>query len=237
MYQYSLQWFQRLFAAGVQKSEQSEDPETRVKLLNDYFTLSLYQNVCRSLFEANKLIFSVLLCTKILQGRNDLDMTAWRFFLAGASGTIEEVPNPTDWLGDLEWVQAYRQLYIMDRDLPSFKGIVDYFREYNKKFKKIFDSLEPELEPMPGDWNTSLNTFEKLVLMKVVRADCITKAMTNFVIEKIGEQYVTPPVFRLDACFSDSANITPLVFVLSSGSDPKAAFNKFCAQSNMESRN
>jgi len=71
-------------------------------------------------------------------------MTAWRFFLAGAAGTIEEVPNPTDWLGDLEWVQAYRQLYIMDRDLPSFKGIVDYFREYNKKFKKIFDSLDPE---------------------------------------------------------------------------------------------
>lgn len=193
--------------------------------------------MCRSLFEANKLIFSVLLCTKILQGQNALDMEAWRFFLAGASGNIEEVPNPTDWLGDLEWVQAYRQLYIMDRDLPSFKGIVDYFREYNKKFKKIFDSLEPELEPMPGDWNTSLNSFEKLVLLKVIRADCITKAMTNFIIEKIGEQYVTPPVFRLDACFSDSSNITPLVFVLSSGSDPKAAFNKFCAISNMESRN
>jgi dynein heavy chain len=164
-------------------------------------------------------------------------MVAWRFFLAGASGTIEEVPNPTDWLGDLEWIQAYRQFYIMDRDLPSFKGIVDYFREYNKKFKKIFDSLAPELEEMPGDWNTSLNSFEKLLILKVIRADSITKAMTHFVVEKIGEQFVTPPVFRLDACFSDSANITPLVFVLSSGSDPKAAFNKFCAVSNMESRN
>jgi dynein heavy chain len=236
MYQYSLQWFQRLFASGVAKSEQSEDAAKRVEILNDYFTMSLYQNVCRSLFEENKLIFSVLLATKILQGDGALDLAAWRFFLAGASGSIEEVPNPTDWLGDLEWTQAYRQLYVMDRDLPSFKGIVEYFREYNKKFKKIFDSVVPEEEPMPGDWNTSLNSFEKIVMLKVIRADAITKSMTNFIIEKIGAQFVTPPVFRLDACFSDSSNITPLVFVLSQGSDPKAAFNKYCRESAMETR-
>jgi len=48
----------------------------------------------------------------------------------------------------------------MDRDLPAFKGITEYFREYNKKFKKIFDSTEAHEEPMPGDWNTSLNSFE-----------------------------------------------------------------------------
>lgn len=60
--------------------------------------------------------------------------------------------------------------------------------------------------------------------------------MTNFIIEKIGAQFVTPPTFKLDACFGDSANITPLVFVLSQGSDPKASFMKYCRESNMESR-
>ena len=55
----------------------------RIKQLNDYFTLSLYRNVCRSLFERHKLLFSFLLCTKILFGDNEINMTEWRLFLAG----------------------------------------------------------------------------------------------------------------------------------------------------------
>ena len=75
----------------------------RITNLNNYFTLSLYQNVCRSLFEKHKLLFSFLLTTKILFGDNLIDPLEWRFFLAGPSGSIDIVQNPTDWLDDLEW--------------------------------------------------------------------------------------------------------------------------------------
>lgn len=54
--------------------------------MNDFFTLALYRNVCRSLFEDHKLLFSFMLCTKILFGSNAIDMAEWRFFLAGPSG-------------------------------------------------------------------------------------------------------------------------------------------------------
>jgi len=103
MYQYSLQWFQRLFAAAVKNSEPDTETASRIRILNDYFTLSLYRNVCRSLFEAHKLLFSFLLCTKILFGDDKIDMAEWRFFLAGPSGQIDHKPNPTDWLDDIEW--------------------------------------------------------------------------------------------------------------------------------------
>jgi len=114
MYQYSLQWFQRLFASSVKDSTQTEDVTERIAILNEYQTLALYQNVCRSLFERHKLLFSLLLCTKILFGDNKIDGQEWRFFLTGASGEIEPIANPTDWLDDLEWVQVHKQLYIMD---------------------------------------------------------------------------------------------------------------------------
>lgn len=103
MYQYSLQWFARLFGAGVKNSEKGDTDDERIANLKSYFTLSLYQNVCRSLFEAHKLLFSFLLCVKILFGNNEIDISEWRFFLAGPSGTIEQKPNPTDWLDDIEW--------------------------------------------------------------------------------------------------------------------------------------
>jgi len=156
--------------------------------------------------------------------------------LAGPSGQIEEKPNPTQWLDDLEWSQTYRQLHVMDKDLPVFEGIEEYFINFNVKFKKIFDSAEAHEEPMPGDWNSKLNTFQKMILLKCIRPDKITAAIENFVIEKIGQKFIEPPVFDLPSGFKDSDNCTPLIFVLSQGSDPIASFQKFVDESGMSSR-
>ena len=46
-------------------------------------------------------------------GDKILDPLEWRYFLAGPSGSIDIVPNPTDWLGDLEWAESFKQLYGM----------------------------------------------------------------------------------------------------------------------------
>lgn len=87
MYQYSLQWFANLFGSAVDNpTYKSNDRKVRIKQLNDSFTLSLYENVCRSLFEAHKLLFSCMLTVKILFGDKALDEGEWRYFLAGASG-------------------------------------------------------------------------------------------------------------------------------------------------------
>jgi dynein heavy chain len=126
MYQYSLQWFSNLFGASVDGSAKANDAEQRIKNLNEFFTLSLYDNVCRSLFEKHKLLFSFILTIKILFGYNSLDPEEWRYFLAGPSGEIEIAKNPTDWLGELEWAEVYKQLYSMSK-LPIFKGFDHFF--------------------------------------------------------------------------------------------------------------
>ena len=72
MYQYSLQWFTALFVKGCQNSPGASEVGKRVENLNDFFTQSIYNNVCRSLFERHKLLFSFILTIKILQG-----ITTW----------------------------------------------------------------------------------------------------------------------------------------------------------------
>lgn len=76
--------------------------------MNDHFTFSLYDNVCRSLFEKHKLLFSLTLTLKIMFGDGKADHQQLRFFLAGPSGDVQIAANPTDWLGDLEWAETYK---------------------------------------------------------------------------------------------------------------------------------
>jgi len=65
MYQYSLTWFIQLFLMSIENSEKSEFIDQRIDSLKDYFTYSIYSNVCRSLFEQHKMLFSFILVSKI----------------------------------------------------------------------------------------------------------------------------------------------------------------------------
>ena len=235
MYQNSLQWFQSLFQNAVKDSQPSADPVERTQTLNSFFTLALYENVCRGLFEEHKLLFSFLLTVKILFGDNLIDIAEWRYFLAGPSGEIDIVPNPTDWLDELEWVETYKQINGMS-ELPAFKGIDEYFIEYHKRFRKIFDSQDAHEEPLPGEWNDKLNSFQKMIVLKCIRPDKIIIAIQNYIVEKFGQKFIEPPTFDLSKSYRDSTSKMPLIFILSSGTDPVADFAKFAIEMDMNER-
>jgi dynein heavy chain len=94
MYQYSLPWFINLFIASIENSTKSQDLNERLTNLKNHFTKSLYNNVCRSLFEKDKLAFSLLLCISILRGMGRVDDDEWRFLLTGGLAMSETFPNP-----------------------------------------------------------------------------------------------------------------------------------------------
>ena len=70
MYQYSLEFFMRLFKLRLEKSEQSDQLETRLSILINDITRAFYVSICRGLFEKDKLLYSFL-NTSSIQRRAD----------------------------------------------------------------------------------------------------------------------------------------------------------------------
>lgn len=83
MYQYSLDFYKGLFVTAILNSEKSEELQERLDFLNKEMLESLYRNICRSLFEKDKLIFSMLLTVKLMEMSNEIDDGSFKFFLTG----------------------------------------------------------------------------------------------------------------------------------------------------------
>eukprot|EP00741_Cyanophora_paradoxa_P002212 tig00000555_g2144.t1 len=224
MYQYSLTWFINLFIQGIADSPKSPDLDQRIVNLNDFFTYSLYCNVCRSLFEKDKLLFSLLLCVSILRDRDDMDMAEWAFFLTGgiALDASAQAPNPAPaWLSAKSWGEIVRA-----SDLPGLSGLATRFAAEAQEWKSVYDSAEPHRVELPGE-SGSLTMFQKMVILRCLRADKVVPAVQDFVAKKLGQRYIEPPPFDLAGSYKDSSVASPLIFVLSPGADPMASLLKF----------
>ncbi|XP_035245196.1 dynein heavy chain 1, axonemal isoform X1 [Anguilla anguilla] len=222
MYQYSLEWFLGIFMSGIANSEKADTVEKRIVNINEFFTFSLYSNVCRSLFEKHKLMFAFLLCVRIMMNENKIDMAEWRYMLSGGMAQ-EQLPNPAeDWLSSRAW-----QDILGLSSLPTFSSLAADFQQHEARFREIFDSSQPHREPLPGEWDTQLDSFQKLLILRCLRADRLTHGMQDFVAAQLGQRFIEPQTSDLSVVFKESSPSIPLIFVLSPGTDPAADLYKF----------
>ena len=225
MYQYSLAWYVNLFNHALEFAPRSDDLQKRLDNLIEYFTYSLYKNICRSLFEKDKLLFSFTLAATIFTYKGTLDAGEYRFLLTGGLGQKPGADDvPCKWLNKNLWLEMLRL-----SDLPAFDGFADAFRSNPDAWQHIYDSANPESEALPAPWCDKLDDFQKLIALRTVRPDKLTRAVQIYVDKSMGRRYIEPPPFDLEQCYNDSTCFTPLVFILSPGSDPMDSLLKFCA--------
>lgn len=252
MYQYSLNWFVSLFVGSLHESEPSDILETRLDNIYDFFTYSLYCNVCRSLFEKDKLLFAFLLCSRILESKGQIAPDEWSFLLTGGLLENKSTPNPADeWLTDKAW----KEICTLDQ-LDPFKGLASQFGSVRllwtpqethmivaclmikvvvctlqdvECWKAMYDSAEPHRVAFPPPFD-GLDSFRKLLIIRCLRPDKVVLGVTDFVEETLTKKFVEPPPFNLLSCYNDSTPTMPLIFVLSPGSDPFAALLQFAGK-------
>ena len=101
MYQYSLTYFTDLFKMAIDNSEKSSAIDIRLINLRDYFRLSLFRNISRSLFQKDRLLLAALIAIRLQKLRADV----LRFLISTTTtpGKIS-VSKPKDkWISEKMW--------------------------------------------------------------------------------------------------------------------------------------
>ncbi|XP_038570255.1 dynein heavy chain 6, axonemal isoform X1 [Micropterus salmoides] len=248
MYQFSLKYFKQLFNSTIETSEKSSVLEERIQILLDQILLNSYINVSRGLFEQHKLIYSFMLCVEVMKQRGEISDAEWQHFLRGAASLGKDCAERPDvpWLSDFYWQTCCE----LEDTLSCFKGISKEITrtQIHIKLGRFQASINPEnwegyvseLPPLAesgkvkqeirGYWNERLGAFQKLVLIKSFMEEKVVFAATEFVIVSLGKQFVENPPLDLANLYNDMSPSTPLIFILSTGSDPMGGFQRFAKE-------
>lgn len=183
-------------------------------------TSSFYINICRGLFEKDKLLYSFLNAASIFKRSGDITPLEWNCYLRGTTTDFSAFSNDVPYISD----QVFYKLKGLEEAHANFANISKSFAsaEDASFWRPIMTSEEPHLLPMPPAYEEGLQPFQQLMLIKVIREEKLIQAIKKYIGAKIGNKYIESPPFDLDGAFVDSSNGTPIIFVLSPGADPIA---------------
>merc|ERR1719171_966040 len=234
MYQYSLPFFIGLFVLAIKNSEKSDEPEQRLENLNACFRLTLYNNICRSLFEKHKLLFSFLMFVRLQLAYDKLPMDEYRFLLTGGVSMEDPPKCPHDWVP----ARCWSELFKLNLSGGIFENCHKKFANEGDMWRKLYDTFDPLPKMKEEDSRPNMikeyNMFQLLIVLRCFRPDRVIPAIIEVVGMEMGNDFVSPPPFDLPASYGDSLNTTPLLFLLSPGSDPTGALQKYAAEKNKD---
>lgn len=192
-----------------------EEMQARCLVLTDSITSCVYNYIRRGLFERDKLTVATMLCLKILLKAGLLpDAEVEAFLISKAHVDSGSAGAASEWLPSAVWAKVKAL-----ETLKCFQGLGDSVQNDPDAWRKWFAAEDAERLKAPGDF-VKLTSFQRIVLLRAMRPDRVTNALRTFILESLGEEYVTQPPFDMDATFEETTAAIPVFFVLFPGVDP-----------------
>ncbi|XP_064322361.1 dynein axonemal heavy chain 10 [Phalacrocorax carbo] len=224
MYQYSLVSFLEVFGLSLRKSMPSPILLKRLKNIMDTLTFNTYNYGCTGLFEKHKLLFSFNMTVRIEQADGRVPQEELEFFLKGNISLEKSArKKPYAWLPDQGWEDLIRLSELFPE---KFESLPDDVEKNPDVWKNWYDADALEQMPFPMQYQNNLTNFQKLLLLRCFRVDRLYRAVMDYVTLTMSEKYVQPPVISFEAIFEQSTPYSPVVFILSPGSDPVSDLTK-----------
>lgn len=127
--------------------------------------------------------------------------------------------NPKFPINEILWSKCV----VLEATLPAFAGLCGDIMGKSSAWALYLESESLSAQRLPGAWETKLNEFQKLTLLRVLREDHILFGIKRYVLSVLGESFLEPASPDLRAIVPESANKTPIIFYLAQGMDPTGA--------------
>ncbi|RLU19225.1 hypothetical protein DMN91_007782 [Ooceraea biroi] len=214
MYRFSFSWFIQLYTISIETSNRSVVLEKRLQFLKSSFTKNLHSSVCRSLFERHKLLYSFLLCVKILIDTKQTTHEEMKYFTTSCDKETHDaiVEAAPEWLSIDKW----RQICKLSSAVPNLHDLAGDFCINGAAWKKYCNAVPFQSNLIPARWTGILTRFQKLMLVKIVRCDKIIVEITRLVKDTMEYTFDSYPSLQLSESYAESSYLTPIILILPS---------------------
>uniref|UniRef100_A0A674HKF3 Dynein axonemal heavy chain 5 n=1 Tax=Taeniopygia guttata TaxID=59729 RepID=A0A674HKF3_TAEGU len=233
MYQTSLGQFLGIFDLSVERSQKSQIPAKRVVYIIEHLTYEVFKYTVRGLYENHRFLFTLLLALKIDLQAKKISHTEFETLIkGGASLDMNSVePKPRKWILDTTWLNL-----VQLSSLYPFNQLLVQIAENEKSWKAWFDEEAPEKSVIPDGYDSLLDQFHKLLLVRSWCPDHTVAQARNYIAESLGGKYAEGFILEMEVMWTESGCRTPLTCLLSVGSDPSENIERLAKSKNIPCR-
>ncbi|KAI8902513.1 dynein heavy chain and region D6 of dynein motor-domain-containing protein [Globomyces pollinis-pini] len=219
MYQTSLKQFLQLFDESMELGAPSPIPSKRIQNIIEYCTFRAFSYIARGLYEIHKTLYVLLMAVKIDISMGKVTHEEFRCLIKGGAALDinNVVKKPFNWIPDTTWLNL-----VALSKMPGFNDLLNQVGKNEKAWRSWYEKDAPENEVLPSGYQNSLDAFRRMLLIRSWCLDRTIMMARQYIASSMTTKFAESQILDLDSLLQESDNRTPMICLLSQGSDPSA---------------
>lgn len=187
----------------------------RIMKLIEEITFQAFDYTRRGTFVRHKLIVATMLTLRINKRKGKINEEEEQALIKkDIPLDCDPQPNNLAFMQESHWLGVQ-----FLKKLPMFKEIAHQLESEALQWKKWYGEEKAEIAELPKS-QKDLTSFHKLLLLRALRPDRLTRALEEYVKESLGDRYIDADPFLMSKVYPQMSVRVPVFFVLFPGVDP-----------------